>query len=103
MAGCPGYHLLMTASYDFDINGGIGGSPLLTPARLHAMYGVAAENYLEYAALRGDASDNLPGVTGIGEKAAAALLLGAVLAPTDPVLASEVQVGEPADDEAGTE
>ncbi len=56
------------------IDGGINGSPLLTPARLHAMYGVAAENYLAYAALRGDASDNLPGVTGIGEKAAAALL-----------------------------
>lgn len=56
------------------IDGGISGSPLLDPTRLHAMYGVAAENYLEYAALRGDASDNLPGVTGIGEKAAAALL-----------------------------
>jgi 5'-3' exonuclease len=56
------------------INGGINGSPLLNPRRLHAMYGVAAENYLEYAALRGDASDNLPGVSGIGEKTAAALL-----------------------------
>ena len=56
------------------INGGINGSPLLNPARLHAMYGVAAERYLEYAALRGDASDNLPGVTGIGEKTAAILL-----------------------------
>ncbi|MEV4183535.1 cation:proton antiporter [Streptosporangium canum] len=30
---------------------------------------------------------------------AAALLLGAVLAPTDPVLASDVQVGEPVDSE----
>jgi NhaP-type Na+/H+ or K+/H+ antiporter len=30
---------------------------------------------------------------------ASALLLGAVLAPTDPVLASEVQVGEPTEDE----
>jgi len=56
------------------IDGGINGSPLLTPARLHAMYGVAAERYLEYAALRGDASDNLPGVSGIGEKSAAILL-----------------------------
>ena len=56
------------------IDGGIDGSPLLNPRRLRAMYGIAAENYLEYAALRGDASDNLPGVTGIGEKAAAALL-----------------------------
>jgi DNA polymerase-1 len=56
------------------INGGINGSPLLNPRRLYAMYGVAAENYLEYAALRGDASDNLPGVSGIGEKTAAILL-----------------------------
>lgn len=56
------------------ITGGINGSPLLNPARLHAMYGVAAEHYLEYAALRGDASDNLPGVPGIGEKSAAVLL-----------------------------
>jgi DNA polymerase-1 len=38
------------------------------------MYGVAAERYLEYAALRGDASDNLPGVSGIGERTAAVLL-----------------------------
>ncbi len=56
------------------IDGGINGSPLLNPARLHAMYGVVAENYLAYAALRGDASDNLPGVMGIGEKTAAILL-----------------------------
>ncbi len=56
------------------IDGGISSSPLLNPARLYAMYGVAAEHYLEYAALRGDASDNLPGVSGIGEKTAAILL-----------------------------
>ncbi|HEX4191140.1 MAG TPA: 5'-3' exonuclease H3TH domain-containing protein [Marmoricola sp.] len=56
------------------IDGGINGSPLLNPRRLFALYGVAAEHYLEYAALRGDASDNLPGVSGIGEKSAAALL-----------------------------
>lgn len=56
------------------IDGGLHGSPLLDPARLHTMYGVAAHNYLAYAALRGDASDNLPGVAGIGEKTAAVLL-----------------------------
>ncbi|GAA1147172.1 5'-3' exonuclease [Nocardioides aquiterrae] len=56
------------------ISGGINGSPLLNPARLRAMYGVAAEHYLEYAALRGDPSDNLPGVPGIGEKIAPFLL-----------------------------
>jgi 5'-3' exonuclease len=56
------------------IDGGLNGSPLLNPARLFTMYGVAAERYLEYAALRGDASDNLPGVSGIGKKTAAVLL-----------------------------
>ena len=56
------------------ISGGINGSPLLNPARLRAMYGIAAEHYLEYAALRGDPSDNLPGVPGIGEKIAPFLL-----------------------------
>jgi DNA polymerase-1 len=56
------------------ISGGIAGSPLLNPTRLRTLYGVAAEHYLEYAALRGDASDNLPGVPGIGEKGASLLL-----------------------------
>ncbi|GAA1734172.1 5'-3' exonuclease H3TH domain-containing protein [Aeromicrobium alkaliterrae] len=56
------------------INGGISGSPLLDPPRLLAMYGVPADRYLDFAALRGDASDNLPGVDGIGEKTAATLL-----------------------------
>ena len=56
------------------IDGGINGSPLLTPKSLQIMYGVAAHNYLAYAALRGDSSDNLPGVSGIGEKTAAILL-----------------------------
>lgn len=56
------------------INGGIHASPLLNPQRLRVMYGVSASNYLAYAALRGDSSDNLPGVSGIGEKTAAVLL-----------------------------
>lgn len=56
------------------IDGGIAGSPLLNPARLQVMYGVTAPNYLAFAALRGDTSDNLPGVEGIGEKTAPLLL-----------------------------
>ena len=56
------------------INGGVNASPLLNPARLQILYGIAAEHYLEYAALRGDGSDNLPGVPGIGEKTAPVLL-----------------------------
>lgn len=56
------------------IDGGINGSPLLTSAHLMTMYGVPADRYLEFAAIRGDASDNLPGIRGIGEKTAAVLL-----------------------------
>jgi DNA polymerase-1 len=36
--------------------------------------GVTPEQYPDYAALRGDTSDNLPGVPGIGEKTAAKLI-----------------------------
>jgi DNA polymerase-1 len=36
--------------------------------------GVTAQQYPEYAALRGDPSDNLPGVPGVGEKTAAKLV-----------------------------
>ncbi|MGF3055050.1 5'-3' exonuclease [Microbacterium sp. YY-01] len=37
-------------------------------------YGVTAAQYVDFAVLRGDASDGLPGVAGIGDKTAAALL-----------------------------
>lgn len=43
-----------------------------TPERVLEKYGVTPEQYPEYAALRGDASDNLPSVPGVGEKTAAA-------------------------------
>jgi 5'-3' exonuclease len=37
-------------------------------------YGVPASRYLDFAILRGDASDALPGVRGVGEKTARALV-----------------------------
>ncbi len=57
------------------LNGGVDASPLLDPDRLVMVTGVRPEQYLDYAALRGDASDNLPGVSGIGPKTAARLLV----------------------------
>lgn len=56
------------------INGGVEASPVLTPARLRTMLGIDPWQYRQYAAMRGDASDNLTGIRGIGEKTGVALL-----------------------------
>ena len=37
-------------------------------------YGIRPDQYVDYAALRGDNSDNLPGVPGVGEKTASRLI-----------------------------
>jgi DNA polymerase I len=37
-------------------------------------FGLAPEKYLDYVALKGDASDNIPGVPGVGEKTASKLV-----------------------------
>lgn len=44
------------------------------PAEIAAKYGIPGTAYADYALLRGDASDGLPGVAGIGDKGAAALV-----------------------------
>jgi DNA polymerase-1 len=56
------------------INGGVEASPIMTPERLVLLLGVRPEQYRDFAALRGDPSDNLPGVRGIGPRTAARLL-----------------------------
>jgi 5'-3' exonuclease len=53
---------------------GMSNLEVLTDAGLIAKTGVRPDQYADYAAMRGDASDGLPGVAGIGEKGAAALL-----------------------------
>ncbi|MCM4082558.1 MULTISPECIES: 5'-3' exonuclease [Paractinoplanes] len=44
-------------------------------ALVEAKYGVPAKWYADFAAMRGDASDGLPGVAGVGEKTAARLVM----------------------------
>jgi 5'-3' exonuclease len=56
------------------INGGVDASPLMNAERLVALLGITASQYRDFAALRGDPSDNLPGVRGIGRHHAARLL-----------------------------
>jgi DNA polymerase-1 len=55
-------------------NGGMDEAVLVTPAALHEVYGVHPWQYVDYAALRGDPSDNLPGVRGFGAATSARLL-----------------------------
>jgi 5'-3' exonuclease len=43
-------------------------------AWVKAKYGIPGDRYMDYAIMRGDPSDGLPGVRGIGEKTASALL-----------------------------
>ncbi|WP_418961311.1 5'-3' exonuclease [Streptomyces tritici] len=53
---------------------GVGDPDLVDEELIREKYGVAAGQYADFAALRGDASDGLPGVKGIGEKTAAQLI-----------------------------
>ncbi len=53
---------------------GVGTLQLTDEAVLREKYGVDGRGYADLALLRGDPSDGLPGVAGIGEKTAAKLL-----------------------------
>jgi DNA polymerase I len=53
---------------------GVSDTADATAAWIEQRYGVTPLQYLDYAALRGDKSDNLPGIPGIGEKTAARLI-----------------------------
>lgn len=69
---------------------GMSRLEVLTDVSVVAKYGVLPAQYADFAVLRGDASDGLPGVAGIGDKTAASLLQqfvdldGLVAAASDP-------------------
>jgi 5'-3' exonuclease len=77
---------------------GMSNLETLTDASLTAKYSVSAAQYADFAAMRGDASDGLPGVAGVGEKTAAGLLatygdLDAIIAAAaDPASALSASV-----------
>ncbi|MFG2719373.1 5'-3' exonuclease H3TH domain-containing protein [Streptomyces sp. NPDC048416] len=53
---------------------GVGDCDLVDNELIRTKYQVRPDQYADFAALRGDASDGLPGVKGIGEKTAAQLI-----------------------------
>jgi DNA polymerase-1 len=50
---------------------GVSDLARMTPDAVHEKYGMSPVQYPDFAALRGDPSDNLPSVPGVGEKTAA--------------------------------
>ena len=59
--------LMMTPRGVSDVN-------VYTPERVHARYGVTPEQIPDFIGLKGDTSDNIPGVPGIGDKTAGQLI-----------------------------
>ena len=53
---------------------GVSDMRRMTPEAVLDKYGLTPEQYPEFAALRGDPSDNLPGIPGLGEKTATKLI-----------------------------
>ena len=53
---------------------GVANHDRVDAAWLRAKYGIDGAGYVDFAVLRGDPSDGLPGVAGIGEKTAAKLV-----------------------------
>jgi DNA polymerase I len=82
---------------------GVSDYVLYDEAKIVERTGVTPRQYPEFAALRGDPSDNLPGVPGVGEKTAAKLIntygeLGAIYAHLEdltPKLRESLLAAEP--------
>lgn len=75
---------------------GVDGLVEYGPAEVLDRYGVTPEQFIDYKALIGDTSDNIPGVPGIGPKTAVKLLqefgtLDAILANTAAIKPARIQ------------
>jgi len=58
----------------YTAKGGVARADVIDEGAVAERYGIPGRSYADFAALRGDPSDGLPGVPGIGEKTAAALI-----------------------------
>src|SRR3981081_2448976 len=58
----------------YALKKGLTDIELYSPKSFEVKYGLEVEQYLDFKALKGDSSDNIPGVPGVGEKTAVELL-----------------------------
>jgi DNA polymerase-1 len=58
----------------YALKTGLSNIELYSPKSFEAKYGIRVDQFLDMKALKGDSSDNIPGVPGIGEKGAVELL-----------------------------
>lgn len=58
----------------YALKTGLSNIELYSPKSFEAKYGIAVNQFLDLKSLKGDSSDNIPGVPGIGEKGAIDLL-----------------------------
>ena len=58
----------------YALKTGLSNIELYSPKSFEAKYGIKVEQFLDLKSLKGDASDNIPGVPGVGEKGALQLL-----------------------------
>ncbi|HKC26553.1 MAG TPA: DNA polymerase I [Jatrophihabitans sp.] len=75
---------------------GVSDMTRFTPEEVQEKYGLSPVQYPDFAALRGDPSDNLPGIPGVGEKTAAKWIreYGSLRALIDQVDTVKGKVGD---------
>lgn len=75
---------------------GVSELTRFTPDAVVEKYGLTPQQYPDFAALRGDPSDNLPGIPGVGEKTATKWIVeyGSLQALVDNVDAVKCKVGD---------
>lgn len=75
---------------------GVSELTRFTPEAVQAKYGLTPAQYPDFAALRGDPSDNLPGIPGVGEKTATKWIVehGSLQGLVDNVDAVKGKVGD---------
>lgn len=81
---------------------GLANIELYDPEHFEEKYGIEVERFVDYKALVGDSSDNIPGVPGVGPKAASTLLaeykdlddIYAHIGDIKPTLAKKLEAGK---------